>query len=227
MHLAYSRYDADCGVYQVANLLDVAHLLCAHLYDENLVMGLQVLAHGADNAQRSVEIARCHQHIISLREYAVEVVFRRCLAEAARNADDCQVGHRAQDSLCVVVVPARNSRLQGLVYKVCREHYNRHYQQRQSHRVGIYRDKYQCRSNHRRSQNRRRYKKSPYAHRINNGLLIHGAELLPRYPQHNDYCRYAEIWNIKNACNRQRRYHRRATKLVSRAKPAGVALYAV
>ena len=227
MHLANGRNNAYCGVYKVANLLYVAHLLCAHLNDKYLMMRFQVLAHGADNAQRCVEITRCHQHIVSLREYAVEVVLCRGLAEATRNADNLQVGHRAQDSLCIVIVPACDSSLQGLVHKVCREHYNGHNQQRQCHRRGIVGDKYQCRANHRCRQNRRREEQSLNTHRIYNRLLVHRAELLPRYPQHNDYCRYAEIWNIKNARNRQRRHHRRATKLVSRAKPTGVTLHAV
>ena len=74
VHLANSRYDTDCGVYQIANLLYVAGLLCAHLDNENLMIGLQLLTNGADNTQSGVEISGCHQHIILLGEYAVEVI---------------------------------------------------------------------------------------------------------------------------------------------------------
>ena len=74
VHLAYGSHNANRGVYQVANLLDVAYLLCSHLHDKYLMVGLQMLSYGADNAQRSVEVARGHQHIVFLREYAIQIM---------------------------------------------------------------------------------------------------------------------------------------------------------
>ena len=67
VHLAHRRYDTHLGAYQVANLLDVATLLSTHLHDEYLVVGLEVLTHGAHHAKRSVEVTGCHQHVVLLR----------------------------------------------------------------------------------------------------------------------------------------------------------------
>ncbi|GFI54702.1 hypothetical protein IMSAGC022_01324 [Alistipes sp.] len=118
VHLAHRRYDADRGMNQLAYLAYVAALLGAHFDDEYVVVGFELLAYGAHHAEGGVVVARCHQDVVLLREYAVQEVLGRGLAEAARNTDDRKPGHRTQNAACVVIVPARDGTFDGTVYKV-------------------------------------------------------------------------------------------------------------
>ena len=111
MHLAYRGDDAYLGRYEVANLLDIATLLSTHLYDEYLVVRLQMFTYRAHHAKRSVEVSRGHKHVVPLREETVEEVLSRGLTEAARYAYNPKVGHCSKHTLSIVVVPACDSPL--------------------------------------------------------------------------------------------------------------------
>ena len=118
VHLSYRRDDAHRGLHKVAYLLDVATLLGSHLDDKDLVMWFEVLAHGAHNTKRSVEVTRRHEHVVTLREHTIEEMLGRRLAKATRDTDNSQVRHGAQYALRVVIVPARDILLQGTIERI-------------------------------------------------------------------------------------------------------------
>ena len=115
VHLAYRGDDAHLGTYKVANLLDIATLLSTHLHDKDFVVWLKVLTHSAHNTQGGVEVTGSHQHIIPLREDAIEEVLGRCFTETTRDADNLQMGHRAKTALSIVVVPTSDALFQRTV----------------------------------------------------------------------------------------------------------------
>ena len=71
MHIPHRRHHSYLRMHQSANLGNISLLLGAHLHDEHLMVGLKLLAYGAHHAERSVEIARSHQHIVLLTQQAI------------------------------------------------------------------------------------------------------------------------------------------------------------
>ena len=129
VHLAHGGNNTYCGVYQVAYLLDVVVLLRTHLHDEYLMIRAQLFAYGTYYAQQSVEVTRCHKHVVLLGEYAGKVVLGACLAETAGNANDCESLVRLYYALCVIVVVAVDGLLYRCVHKVGKQHHQVRQQQ--------------------------------------------------------------------------------------------------
>ena len=126
VHLAHSRYNADGWVHQVANLLDVVVLLSAHLDDEYLMIGTQLLSYGAYHTKQGVEIAGGDKYVVFLGKHACKVVLCTGLSEAACYADDDEPLMAVDDAFGIVVVMAVYGRHRGKVRQLLYEDRQKH-----------------------------------------------------------------------------------------------------
>ena len=130
---------------------------------------------------------------------AVEEVLRRCLAEAARDTYNLEVGHSTQNPARIVVVPARDGRLEGFVYTVgeyrpvvhSQEHGNR---KRILHSVDVYQRDDGCRKQHTCEYQAFHTHSICQAHLIFNGELRDGDNRHPQTKENQcrDVCREGE-----------------------------------
>ena len=115
----YGGNDAGARTNEVADFLDVAFLLGAHLDDENLVVGFQQLIDGAHDTKCGVVAAGGHEGAVLLAEDALQIVFGAGLAVTAGYADNLQSGHRTQRLLRPVVKLTVDMLFDGLQQPVC------------------------------------------------------------------------------------------------------------
>ena len=187
------------------------------------MVGLELLAHRAHDAQRGVVVAGGHQHVVLLGEYAVEIVLCGGLAETSRDAYDLEPGHRGEYLLRFAVVAAHDIFLYGLVYHVRRKH--QHGQRQQSQRYGrhIVRNVDERQDDGREGYDCRRREESLYAHRVGERFLVLDLELLPREVEHEDYGQTRNVVRKDPAGDGQRGDDGGPLRLVGLEQPAAVA----
>ena len=110
------RDQADRWMDQVDQLANVADMAGAHLRDEHLMRGHQLLTDDARHAHGRVEARGRRQHAVFDGEDVAQQELRACLAVAAGDADFDQVRHRFKPPLRIVqklVVDIRLHRLRA------------------------------------------------------------------------------------------------------------------
>ena len=123
MHLAHRGNYSHARMHQVANLLDVAHLLGPHLHYKHLMVRLQTLPYGPNHTHRGVEITRSHQDIILFAQNAIEIILSAGLSETSRHSYDYQPLMLGQFLRGIVIIPSRHS-LFHRTGQSCRHHHH-------------------------------------------------------------------------------------------------------
>lgn len=102
----YGRDNANGGMHNIAYFLDVANVFGSHLYDEDLIVRLEVLADGTHYPERGIEAAGSHERVELLRKDAVQIMLRTGLAIAAGDTNHFKISHGLQTAACVADVAA-------------------------------------------------------------------------------------------------------------------------